>query len=262
VDIARRRRYSDAGTGDPRVSHATFDIEVRFLGGLTGSQQEAFAEAAEQWEEVIAGDLPDVLVGGEVVDDLVIFASGDALDGPDGFLGVAAPTVPRPAGLGEASGLPVVGEMVFDTADLAALEESGGLVDTVTHEMGHVLGVGTLWAERGLMVGQGTALPLYVGPAGAAEFGRLAGLDEPAAPPLESGGGPGTREVHWSEAVLGNELMTGALDAEANPLSRLTVASLEDLGYAVDYEGADEFPAAAALVADAAVLTTGGDFLA
>ena len=82
------------------MSHATFDIEVRFLGGLTGSQRDAFAEAAERWEDVIAGDLPDVLVGGELVDDLVIFASGDALDGPDGFLGVAAPTVPRPAGLG------------------------------------------------------------------------------------------------------------------------------------------------------------------
>ena len=154
--------------------------------------------------------------------------------------------------------------MVFDTADLAALEEAGGLVDTVTHEMGHVLGVGTLWAERGLMVGQGTALPLYVGPAGAAEFGRLAGLDGPAAAPLEGGGGPGTREVHWSEAVLGNELMTGFVNAGANPLSRLTVASLEDLGYAVDYAGADEFlgEGAAALVADAAALATGGDFLA
>jgi predicted Zn-dependent protease len=243
------------------VSDATFDIEVRFLGGLTGSQRDAFTEAAERWEEVITGDLPDMLVGDETVDDLLILASGDKLDGPDGFVGVGKPTVGRPEGLGEASGLPAVGEMVLDTADLARLEEEG-LVDTVTHEMGHVLGVGTLWAERGLVEGQGTQTPLYVGPAGEAEYGRLLGLDEPAAAPLESGGGPLTREIHWSEAVLENELMTGVLAAGPNPLSQLTAASLDDLGYAVDYEGAEAFPTAAALVADASLSLLGDDFLA
>ena len=243
------------------MSHASFDIEVRFLGGLTGSQREAFAEAAERWEAVILGDLPHVLVGGETVDDLVILASGDDLDGSGGLLGVGGPAVFRPAGLGDAAGLPVVGEVVLDTADLAALEEEGGLADTVAHEMGHVLGLGTLWAGRGLVAGGGTDAPLYVGPGGAAEFGRLLGLDEPAAVPLETTGGLLTREAHWSEAVLGDELMTGVLDAGPNPLSRLAVASLGDLGYAVDLDAAEPYPASAALIADAAALA-GEDFLA
>jgi hypothetical protein len=41
-----------------------FTIEARFLGGLTGAQQEAFAAAADRWIKAIAGDLPDVLVDG------------------------------------------------------------------------------------------------------------------------------------------------------------------------------------------------------
>ena len=234
------------------MRHASdFDIEVRFLGGLTRPQREAFAEAVERWEGVIAGDLPDVLVGGETVDDILILARGDGLDGAGGVLSAAAPAAFRPAGLGEASGLPAAGRMVFDTADLADLEEAGLLDDAVTHEMGHVLGVGTLWAGRGLVAGLGTEAPLYVGPAGAAEFGRLLGLDGAAGVPLETMGGSLTREAHWSEAVLGDELMTGFVNDGTNPLSRLTVASLEDLGYTVDYEGAEPYPAPATQVADA-----------
>jgi Leishmanolysin len=239
------------------MSRASFDIEVRFLGGLTGSQREAFAEAAERWEAVILGDLPHVLVGGETVDDLVILASGDDLDGSGGLLGVGGPTVFRPAGLGDAAGLPVVGEVVLDTADL----EEGGLADTAAHEMGHVLGLGTLWAGRGLVAGGGTDAPLYVGPGGAAEFGRLLGLDEPVAVPLENTGGTRTREAHWSEAVLGDELMTGVLDAGPKPLSRLTVASLGDLGYEVDLDAGEPYPASAALITEAAALAW-EDFLA
>jgi hypothetical protein len=66
--------------------------------------------------------------------------------------------------------------MIFDTADLARLEEGGGLVDLVTHEMGHVLGIGTLWPVMGLVAWRGTAAPVYVGPDGVAEHARLARL--------------------------------------------------------------------------------------
>ncbi len=237
------------------MSHASFDIEVRFLGGLTGSQQEAFTEAAERWEEVIAGDLPDVLVGSELVDDLVIFASGDALDGPDGTLGAAAPTVSRPAGLGEASGLPAAGRMVFDTADLAGLEEAGLLDDAVTHEMGHVLGFGTIWDELGLRQGTGTANPTFTGPSAMREFATLSGGAATRAVPLANVGGPGTRDGHWRESVFGNELMTGFLNEGPNPLSRLTIAALEDMGYEVSYASADPFALPTAL--DLAMLGIG-----
>jgi hypothetical protein len=41
--------------------------------------------------------------------------------------------------------------------------------------------------------------------------------------------------------VFGNELMTGFLSGTTQPLSRMTVASLADLGYKVDFSAADPF---------------------
>lgn len=49
---------------------------------------------------------------------------------------------------------------------------------------------------------------------------------------------------HWSELCLNKELMTGTLDFGANPLSRVTVASLEDIGFEVNYDNAEAFTAA------------------
>ena len=45
--------------------------------------------------------------------------------------------------------------------------------------------------------------------------------------------GSGTAGVHWSEAVFGNELMTGYISGTPDPLSSLTIAALRDLGYSV-----------------------------
>jgi hypothetical protein len=56
----------------------------------------------------------------------------------------------------------------------------------------------------------------------------------------EQGGG-GTRDSHWRESVFDNELMTGFLNAGANPLSVVTVESFADLGYVVDPTGADAY---------------------
>src|SRR5687768_1633051 len=54
-----------------------FTIEVRFLGGLTDGQKEAFKKAADKWAEVIVGDLQDVeLPDGTVIDDVRIDAAG------------------------------------------------------------------------------------------------------------------------------------------------------------------------------------------
>ena len=52
--------------------------------------------------------------------------------------------------------------------------------------------------------------------------------------PVENTGGPGTAGGHWRETVFRNELMSGFISAPGNPLSRVTVASLGDLGYVVD----------------------------
>jgi len=219
---------------------SAYKIEVRFLGGLTPTQKNAFKTAAKRWSRVIVGDVPSVSVSGEVIDDLLITAQGVAIDGPGKILGQAGPTHLRPASAGASAFLPAKGLMSFDTADLAAMQADGTLVDVITHEMGHVIGIGTIWAHKGLLVGGNTGNPRFTGTAAKKEFGALKGTG-PTAVPVENTGGPGTMNSHWRETVFRNELMSGFIAAPNNPLSRLTVASLQDLGYVVDLSAAEPY---------------------
>jgi Leishmanolysin len=60
--------------------------------------------------------------------------------------------------------------------------------------------------------------------------------------PLEQGGGAGSNCGHWAEKCFLNEVMTSAANSDL-PISRLTIAGLEDLGYTVDYGTAEAFGA-------------------
>jgi predicted Zn-dependent protease len=130
-----------------------FTIEVRFLGGLTPKQKNAFKSAADRWSRVIVGDLPSVNVDNEVIDDVVILAQGSPIDGVGRILGQAGPTHLRPQSAGVAAFLPAKGKMTFDTADLKQMEQDDTLNDVITHEMGHVLGIGTVWTFKSLLKG-------------------------------------------------------------------------------------------------------------
>lgn len=219
-----------------------FTIEVRFLGGLTQRQKNAFKAAADRWTRVIVGDLPSVQVDGEVIDDLLILAQGSAIDGPGGILGQAGPTHLRPASAGRAAFIPAKGMMAFDTADLRKMEQNGTLKDVITHEMGHVLGIGTIWSRKSLLRGVGTSNPTFVGQNAMREYRALRGGTGALKPvPVENTGGQGTRDSHWRETIFRNELMSGFVAAAGNPLSRLSVGSLEDLGYAVDMNAAEPY---------------------
>ncbi|MFF3378462.1 leishmanolysin-related zinc metalloendopeptidase [Streptomyces sp. NPDC002680] len=220
---------------------APFTIEVRFLGGLTANQQDAFAAAADRWARVIVGDLDTAVVGEDVIDDLLIEAEGVTIDGPHGILGMAGPTDFRDESARFGAFLPAKGVMRFDSDDLAAMEADGTLVDVITHEMGHVLGVGTLWTTFGLLVGAGTPNPTFEGALAKAEFAELVGEAGPVSVPVANFGGPGTQDSHWREAVFVHELMSPFISGTSNPLSRMTAASLGDLGYQVDLEGAEPY---------------------
>jgi hypothetical protein len=64
-------------------------------------------------------------------------------------------------------------------------------------------------------------------------------------------GTAGTRDAHWREKiscrsntpVFGAELMTGFIEAPGvpMPLSKMTIAAMQDPGYQVDYSQADLF---------------------
>jgi hypothetical protein len=219
---------------------SAYNIEVRFLSGLTPTQRNAFKKAADRWSKVIVGDLPSVQIDGDIIDDLLIVAEGVAIDGPGRILGQAGPTHLRPARAGASAFLPAKGLMSFDTADLAQMEADGTLLDVIAHEMGHVIGIGTIWETKRLLVNKGRPNPTFKGANARREYGILKGMG-PTNVPVENTGGPGTRDGHWRETVFRNELMSGFIAAANNPLSKLTVASLQDLGYTVDLTAAEPY---------------------
>ncbi|WP_457629881.1 Ig-like domain-containing protein, partial [Oceanithermus sp.] len=138
---------------------SNYDITLRFETDLSESQREAFEWAARRWSEVIVGDLSDVndyrleegACGNENtevldIDDLTIFVSVEPVDGEGGVLGSGGPCYLR-----SDSGLPYVGRVSFDSDDLDNLEDQGMLKSVILHEMGHVLGIGTIWEYFGLL---------------------------------------------------------------------------------------------------------------
>ena len=114
------------------------------------------------------------------------------------------------------------------------MEGSGILEAVILHEMGHVLGFGTLWEfGRDLRDGTGSPDPRFTGPLAIATYAELGGS---GTVPIEGDFGPGTQGSHWDEDTFYNELMTGFLNsgARTNPLSDLSIAAMGDLGYVVN----------------------------
>ncbi|HET6440011.1 MAG TPA: leishmanolysin-related zinc metalloendopeptidase [Anaeromyxobacter sp.] len=232
-----------------------YEIDLRLLTTASDSQWRAFLSAADRIGQVVVSGLSpvdttgqsceDLEVGGEVT-SLLILVKIHSIDGPGGVLGQAGPCIVR-----FQSQLPVVGLMELDSADLDRLESTGRLESVILHEMLHVVGFGTMWADASpsLISGAGTADSAFTGAnalsAAKASNGAPAGW---TTVPLENCGlaspspcGEATRDSHWLEPVYQNELMTGWISGITQPLSATTVGSLKDLGYDVSFSAADAF---------------------
>lgn len=219
----------------PPTTSGAFDI-VLVSSGLTTRQQSIFNQAVARWEQIIAGDLPNAIYNGVVVDDLLIHARVGPIDGVGNILGQAGPDAFRSGSM-----LPYHGVMEFDSADVAAMEANGSLYSVVVHEIAHILGLGTLWGNRGLVTGAGTSNPRYSGPNAVAAYNSIFGVHESGVP-VENTGGGGTRDAHWREGIFSTEVMTGfAGPGNHLPISRITVGALADLGYRVNMSAADTF---------------------
>jgi hypothetical protein len=219
-----------------------FDVTLS-KGPMSSEYSSAFDSAAARWEQVIGAGISatplsigaDECADGQpawsgIVDDVVISAVVEPIDGYGGTLGMAGPCIVR-----SSSGLPAYGVMIFDSADMANLAAAGTLTDTILHEMCHVLGFGTIWDSQ--VSGLGSSDPRWGGALGNAAWASIGG---PGAVPIEAGGGSGTAYSHWRESSLHNELMTGYVDA-SNPASIVTIATMADLGYRVDVAQADPY---------------------
>lgn len=265
-------RYALSGLW--RISNApdpdTYNIEIVWIGEEPdASIVEATKAAAARWERVITGDLPDrrfqdvvtvddLFDNGDYeqlfgyVDDLLIYLRFTPIDGKGGTLAYAGPYLIRPS-----SSLPYMGDITFDTDDLADISPVA-LHDTILHEMGHVLGFGSsLWKRLNLLKNPSLdsnrepILPPpdthFSGFEAIAAFDAVGGAGYSGAKvPVENEeGGEGTQDGHWRDSVIGpKELMDGFGNPEAtthDPMSLITIQSLADLGYVVDESQADPY---------------------
>ncbi len=117
--------------------------------------------------------------------------------------------------------------------------------------MGHVFGIGTLWTRSALLSGAGASEPEFTGANAMAEYATLLGESTSRAVPVVNTGGPGTAEGHWRETTFDHELLTGYVEQGEMPLSRMTIASLLDLGYQVHLPAADPYQLPSPSIVDA-----------
>mmetsp|Transcript_7697 Transcript_7697/g.13516 ORF Transcript_7697/g.13516 Transcript_7697/m.13516 type:complete len:227 (-) Transcript_7697:146-826(-) len=177
------------------------------------------------------------------ITDLTIIGVIDDIDGPGQIVGSAGPCAITRTIDGRA--YPRVGGMRFDIADVESMITRGLFKGVVLHEMGHVLGLGTLWSGP-----YGHELVKYSSgryvwnegdnteEANASVLGEDGKID----PIIENDGGPGTAGGHWDERYYDDELMTGYVGGSM-ALSDLTIGALKDMGYGVNEAAADEWQA-------------------
>jgi hypothetical protein len=239
-----------------------YRIDVRFFGtSMTAQQQALFTNAARRIEGFVTGDVIDAQATNvdiatpcnmpgqpqmnELIDDVVIFASIQDIDGQGKILAQAGPCLYRdvaPAGSAVKQFMPAVGTMQFDAADINTLTGGGSLQEVITHEMLHVLGFGVLWRDRQLLAGDGTSDPRFTGAQARQGCQAASGTVTCAATvPVEGTGGTGTANSHWRESTFDTELMTGFIDQSPNPLSVMTIGSIADIGYTVNNADGDAY---------------------
>ena len=222
-------------TQSPGVDRGRFNITLKYVVEVGARQKEVFEAAAARWERIIIKDVPSITgtipsafagfppVSTGTIDDIIIEVVIAPIDGPGRILGQAGPRYVRTA-----DGLPLSGVMYFDIDDLDFLDELDLFEDVIVHEMGHVLGVGTLWNYNRTLRQGPTTNPYFTGKMANVFWKAEGGVDYL---PVENQGGAGTAGGHWRESLLRNELMTGYINLGANPLSRITAGSMRDLGY-------------------------------
>lgn len=224
-------------------AQAAFTINLSFTG-LTATQQSHFTVAKSFWESAITGYQAGISLTG-----FTINALGSNIDGVGGVLGSAGPTTATSQG---GFVLTTAGEMEFDLADINNLITLGSFTDVIKHEMGHVIGFGTLWTNNNVYINNSGQ---YTGAAALAKYQtEFVGQGAATFVPIELGGGSGTANGHWNEVNGGgsntgivdsqgrdfrNELMTGWLNAPTFT-SQTTLASFQDIGYNINLSAVPE----------------------
>lgn len=225
-----------------------FNIDFMFNDQMPEGYKAIFYAAAQRWEKVITNDLPDTItfsknkdcydnylpVENVTVDDLLIYITVKPIDGVGKVLAKAGPCV---FSYHENITYPRLGTISIDADDATRLYNDQQLLDVTAHEIGHVLGIGTLnsWFAK---LKQEPGLPLrFMGDYARSGSAQL-GLDQ--YPPIQENGVSGTDRMHPAEATYPNALMSPYLGPK-NILSHLEAGFLQDLGYAVNHAAVEDF---------------------
>lgn len=227
---------------------SSFSLTVRpgVTAGVTATipprLRTAIDRAIKRWRQVINADLPTAPVqlganacGNPALDESVsgvlVFVRVPAL-GFGGTLARATACVLRP------DGRSLIGIMEFN-ADILDRLSDDELFYTAAHEIGHVLGIGTVWyradGQPALVTLSGTSY-FFVGAQARAAFDLLenrttyTGLIVPIA----------TDRGHWDQRVMMMELMEPFARATTR-FSSVTVGAMADMGYVTNARSWDRY---------------------
>jgi hypothetical protein len=232
---------------------------MEWVAGQLGS-----SSYPNQWGAEWLAELELAIENDGTIDDLLLYTNVTSIDGEGGAIAQAYPGhyfLGTQQGLGlreEGAGLPYLAYIEVDVDDIPYLVESGGLMDTIVHEMIHGLGFGTIqkWHDcticytgEDIPENSGLEYGLYICEHAVREHHK-AGFSgylfvEGAAL------GPGSACGHWREDSFTHEQMSstsnptstarGKVLEEDHFTSRITLAALEDIGYDVDYSAAERY---------------------
>ena len=230
-----------------------FDIDLNFIDNAlhtwTPEEKDLVRQAADLWEQVIVGDLFDVVTpDGEWIDDVLIDAEWKPQGefSSDTVIAHATWTARRFDYLPSKGYLELNNSFEYFATDPTYQNK---FLLVARHEIGHVLGFGAeLWEDMGLLQDKDTVDVRFTGPIAVSQYNAVRtdfGLSGDATSvPLEfDPANPGSGNGHWAESVFDTELMTPQAEDELThmELSGITVGALADMGYEVRIDYAESY---------------------
>ncbi|TWU60547.1 hypothetical protein Poly51_08240 [Rubripirellula tenax] len=270
--------FATLATGAASRADMMFGVTftAQAMSDLSVSDQALFTSGLSFWDDIIINHRDGVSRSWTLTVDTFSQAAsgGGVLLGSAGPSGLAFSNV-----VSDGGPVPSNSRFIISTGGNANFNihpDAGSLsADTVKHEIGHALGIGTLW-EDNEVYSDGTAgnsnrtlaggTPgQYVGAAGLAAYqAEIVGASGATFVPVELSGGSGTAHGHWNEAdnfgqsltgivdTMGrdrrDELMTGWASPNMDFISNTTIGSLYDIGFNVNVQAVPE-PSSLALIA-------------
>lgn len=183
----------------------SFSIEIVFSEDCSTRVESAFSEAAHSLVSLIHAP-PETTDEGNSLHISVGVVAAESLN---------ATAFTQVAEWNDAGLIPTSSVIMYDVDQVDSAEEDR-IYDLALHELLHAFGFGLAWDNNGLLERDDQLTTFYIG---------LGGQDSIA---LSDDG------LHWEESEYGAEIGTPFINENAF-LGDITLSSLEDLGYEIDY---------------------------